>query len=247
MTGRLHLPRLSFHHAAHQLAVAVIAVSVVQGLLIQAGYTSLLFIPLRVLWGLEVWRPFTSLLVGGNPLEIIFGALIIYSIGGTLEGWWGRKRFLLVSLGIPLAGQLVTLVATLLAPGLFTLTAYASASSILTAIWITFGLNAWFSRTPLSFWGTPITGKTFALIGLGFVVLGGVFNGFLVVLPELVTAGLCYAYMYQRGSFDIVRRIELWYYNWKLRRLKARRGLHIVKSSRPADVDDEDQSSPHIH
>jgi membrane associated rhomboid family serine protease len=106
MNPRAALPAISFHHSAHKLAIAMIAMSVINGLL---GGIIFLFVPGLVLSSFEVWRPFTGILVAVHPMEIIFGALIIYSIGGSLEDSWGKKRFLTVVLGIPFFAELATL------------------------------------------------------------------------------------------------------------------------------------------
>lgn len=238
MKPRAVLPSISFHNAAHQLAIAMIAMSVVNGLL---GGLLLLFIPVAVISHLEVWRPFTSLLVAVHPMEIIFGALIIYSIGGSLEDSWGRKRFLRVALGIPFIAELFTLAFYLVFPASYPVP-YHGASSMISTIWIAYGLRAAFSRQLLNFWGSPLKGETFALIGLGFVVLSAVFSGVLVVLPDLIAAGLTYLYMYNRGILNLAearRRVELAYYNCKLKRLKGKSGLRVVKGSK----DDSDPST----
>jgi membrane associated rhomboid family serine protease len=235
------LPSLSLYSSAHKLAIALVGVSVIQGIL---NNTLLLLVPSRTLFGLEIWRPFTALLVAVSPMEIIFGALIVYSIGGALEQSWGRKRFLKVILGIPLLAELFTLLFFAIIPGLYDVP-YHGASSLITTIWIAFGLRAAYSGQLLNFWGAPIQGKTFALIGLGFVVLTGVFSSFLLVLPDLFAALFTYSYMYRRRWFDLTEvkgKIELSYYNWKLKRLKNRSGLRVVKGSR----DDEDLK-PKIH
>ncbi|MEY4667953.1 MAG: hypothetical protein RL518_652 [Pseudomonadota bacterium] len=238
MNRRAVLPSISFHNSAHQLAIGMIAMSVINGLL---GGIIFLFIPTTVLSHFEAWRPFTGLLVAIHPMEIIFGALIIYSIGGSLEDSWGKKRFLSVALGIPFISELITLVLFALLPANYPL-AYHGASMIISTIWIAYGLRAAFSRQLLNFWGSPLRGETFALIGLGFVVLSAVFSGVMVVLPELIAAGLTYLYMYQRGIFNLSetrRRVELAYYNWKLKRLKSKSGLRVVKGTK----DDSDPTT----
>jgi membrane associated rhomboid family serine protease len=238
MNRRAALPAISFHHSAHQLAIAMIAMSVINGLL---GGIVLLFIPTAIISNFELWRPFTGLLVAIHPMEIIFGALIIYSIGGSLEDSWGKKRFLAVALGIPFISELLTLALFILMPTSYPL-AYHGASMIISTIWIAYGLRAAFSRQLLNFWGSPLKGETFALIGLGFVVLSAVFSGVMVVLPDLIAAGLTYLYMYKRRVFNFSetrRRVELAYYNWKLRRLKSKSGFRVVKGSK----DDSDPST----
>lgn len=241
MNSRPVLPHISFHNSAHQLAVAMIAFSIVNGLL---GSAALLFIPYAVIDGLELWRPLTALPIAVNPLEIIFGALIIYSIGGALEMGWGKRRFLTVALGIPLLAEIATLLTYLVFP--FTSqVAYHGVSMIISTIWIAYGLRSAFSGNLLNFWGTPLKGETFALIGLGFIVLNAVFAGVLVVLPDLFAAAFIYFYMYRRGALNVSewrRKTELAYYNWKLKRLKKKSGLRVVKGSR-----DDEESDTHYH
>ncbi len=210
----------------------------------QRGAYTFFFIPLAVIYDLHVWRPFTSLFLAPNPMEIIFGGLIVYSVGGNLESWWGKRKFLRIVLGIPLAAEIIVLGIALLFPALFSTSAYAGARQIITTIWILFGLTSHFQGQRLNFWGTPLQGSTFALIGLGFVLLGAVFNGLMTVLPELITAGLCYAFMYRGDLPDIRRRIELSYYNWKLSRLKSKKGLRLVKGKK---TDNDQEPGPHIH
>lgn len=233
----------SVNSSAHQLTIAIVVASILFGLLGPIGVYYLAFNPLLVLYEYRVWQPVTSLLIAPSPTEVIFGGLIVYSIGGNLEMWLGRRKFWALTLGIPLSANVLTLLAALIFPSLFIAAIYTGVSSILTTVWIVFGLRAWFRREQLNFWGVPITGKTFAVIGLGFVVLQGVFNGFLRVFPELLSAMLCYGYMYRGGSFNPFRPIEIGYYNWKLRRLKAKRGgLRIVPPKKSKNDREDDYS-----
>lgn len=241
MNKRAFLPSLSFDTSAHQIAIAMIAISIVNGLL---GSAALLLIPYPTIHNLELWRPFTALLVAVNPIEIIFGALIIYSIGGALEQGWGKRRFLIVALGIPFVGELAALLTCILLP-VSSEIPYHGVSIIISTIWIAYGLRAAFSGHLLNFWGSPLKGETFALIGLGFVVLNAIFAGVMVVLPDLFAAAFTYLYMYRRGALnfsELRRRVELAYYNWKLKRLKRKSGLRVVKGSR-----EEDDSKPRYH
>jgi membrane associated rhomboid family serine protease len=250
------LPTFSFHSKAHQIAVAVIVMSVLQGLIGHSGAYLLLFSPYRTLFNLELWRPFSSLLIAISPAEIIFGTLIIYSLGGMLENRWSTKRFLTVALGIPLIAEVLVLVLAIITPSTFAGAVYPGARQIITTLWIIFGLVSHFSHERLNFWGTPITGKTFALIGLGFVLLNGVFSGVLPVLPDLITALLCYLFMYRHHTTRWKARIRdtltLGYYDWKLKKLKGRSNLRVVKGARdtrnPSHLaDDEFDDEPQVH
>lgn len=226
----------SFDNRAHQLAIATIAVSIVQGFLLQSGTYVFLFSPFKTLHYLELWRPFTALFVAASPVEVIFGALIIYSIGGMLESRLSRRRFTYTVLGIPLIAELVVVALSFIAPSLVPSSmVYAGSRQVISTLWILYGLASHFSRERLNFWGTPITGKTFALIGVGFVFLSGVFGGFIPVLPDVITVALCYLYMYRYTVLSFTRKYELSYYDWKLKRLKQKSGFKVIKGSRSDD------------
>lgn len=229
----------SFHNRAHQIAIATIVVSIIQGFLLQSGTYIFLFSPFKTLYYFELWRPFTALFVAASPVEVIFGALIIYSIGGLLESRWSRRRFTFTILGIPLVAELIVLTIAFVAPSLVpSAIVYAGSRQIITTLWIVYGLASHFSRERLNFWGTPITGKTFALIGVGFVFLSGVFGGFTPVLPDIITVCLCYLYMYRYNVLSFTRKYELSYYDWKLKRLKQRSGFKVIKGARSDDDSD---------
>ncbi len=231
---------LSFHNRAHQLAIATIVVSIIQGFLLQSGTYIFLFSPFKTLYYFELWRPFTALFVAASPVEVIFGTLIIYSIGGLLETRWSRRRFLYAIVGIPLAAELTVLLIAFIAPSIVPpAMLYAGSRQIITTLWILYGLASHFSRERLNFWGTPITGKTFALIGVGFVFLSGVFGGFTPVLPDMITVCLCYLYMYRFNVLHFTRKYELSYYDWKLKRLKQKSGFKVIKGARSDDDSDQ--------
>lgn len=238
---------ISIHTRAHQIAIATIVASVLYGLMAQSGSFGLLFSPVRTLFHFELWRPFTALFVATSPLEVIFGALIIYGIGGVLERRWRNKRFIAVTLGIPLVAEVCLLALSFAAPRNF-MEEFAGSRLVVITMWVVYGLAAHFSHEMINFWGNPITGKTFALIGVGFVVLTGAFNGFLPVLPDLITIGLCYLYMYRYRVLNLKRSIELRYYDWKLQRLKSKSNLRVIKGHRDGrDDDDENDPGHQIH
>lgn len=236
--------QLSMRSYAHKLTFAMVALSIVQALLRNTGLDLFSFRPISTVLGFEVWRPITALFISSSPLEVVFGGLIIYSIGGGLESQVGRQRFLTLALAIPLIAELLTLPVFLFFSTLPDLP-YPGSRSVVTAVWIAFGLIAARSGQMLQFWGNPVSGRSFALLGLGFVLLSAVFGEFIFVLPELLAAGLTYGYLLKRRNFDVKRRIELLYYNWKLRRLKAKRGFHVVKGVRSDEEDDPTERQIH--
>ena len=244
------------HSRAKLIAIATVVCSVIQGLLAQSGSSLFLFEPRRTLFFFELWRPFSSLFIAVSPIEVIFGALIIYSIGSMLESRWSTRRFISVTLGIPLIAEVVVLLFTLCSPSTFAGYEYPGSRQVVATLWITFGLVAHFSHEMLNFWGTPVRGKTFALIGVGFVLLTGVFSGFMLVVPELVTIAACYLYMYRHRLFRVRNKLELTFYEWKLRKLKKQTNLRVIKgnrakpntlSSEDSDDDGDNDTTHRIH
>jgi membrane associated rhomboid family serine protease len=242
----LTLPSFRAQSAAHRLTVAIIAASLLNGIfrqVVAASYLGdiLLFVPAKVVLLFQIWRPFSALFVADTPAMIIFGALIVFSIGGILESRWGPRRLLRVTLGLPfLANALILPIALKLAPGI----PFACAGSVVTTIWIVYGLRAEFAGEWISFWGTPLRGKTFALIGVGFPVLSGLLGDFRWVLPELTSACLAYGYMYKPGLFSPFSRFETLLQNFKRATRKKRGGLKVVPGKR---FDDDDYSGHQIH
>lgn len=231
MASRSLLPSgFDLRNAAHKLAVAMIVASVVCALLGEYGLVYLLFTPAFVLDRFYVWQLATSLLIARNPMEVIFGFIIIYSCGSNLVYFLGEKRFLRLVLGIPFVSMCLTLLLSLVIPTL-QMIPNAGAAVLITVVWIAYGLAAWFSGGMLNFWGIPVTGLNFAYIGVGFVVLNGVFSSFLLVVPEIFACALTFLYFQKRDQDgeSIFQKVELWYYNWKLKRLKAKRGFKVVE------------------
>lgn len=204
--------------------------SVICAMLGVYGYRFLLFTPAIMIDELYIWQPATALFIARNPMEVIFGFIIIYSCGTNLVYFMGEKRFLQMALGIPFASMILTLLLSFVI-GSLQLIPYGGAGVMLTTIWIAYGLAAWMNGSMLNFWGIPMTGLNFAYTGVGFVLLNAVFSSFLLVVPELIAAGLTF-YYFQRKEPEgetLLQKIELRYYNWKLQRLKAKRGFRVVE------------------
>jgi membrane associated rhomboid family serine protease len=235
------IPPFSFRTAAQRLTVAIVAVSIVFGLLGSFGVQYLLFQPVLTWRALEAWRPFTALLIAGSPIEIIFGGLIVYSLGSSLERSWGPRRFLRVVLGLPLAAMGLTVGLSLLFPAPFSLQFYTGVTCIITGIWICYGCIAQFSGQMLNFWGVALTGQMFAFFGFGFVLLDGVFNGWMRVVPNLFTAALAFGLMHGKLRFTFLDRVADTIDRWKLKRLRSKRGLKVVPKPGRSDRD------PYLH
>jgi hypothetical protein len=217
---------------AAKLAVGLVAGSVLFLLTRSAQGVLLLLQPGTL--GSLLWQPFTYAFIETSPLGIIFGAIIIWSIGGWLESVWGSKRLLLVALGCTaLAGFLTSLTAFVMPVA----AAYPGGTVMTTVLWVGYGLTI--GRGQTNFWGIPLSGNALAGIGAGFVVLAVLTSGrnpaegLLLQLPDVL--GLLLIFVYVRGASP--RRLWLHFQHWRLQRqLRSRsRNLRVVSSERPDD------------
>jgi hypothetical protein len=215
-----------------KLAIGLVAGSVLFLLTRNTGGVLLLLTPGKL--GSFLWQPLTYAFIESSPIGIIFGAIIIWSIGGWLEGVWGSRRMLLVALGCTALAGLLTSAAALAIP---VAPVYAGGSVMATILWVAYGLVI--GRGQTNFWGIPLSGHAFAGIGAGFVALrilttgDNVFEGLLYQLPEVLA--LLFVFIYMRGVSP--RRLWLQLQHWRLQRqLRGRaRNLRVISSERPND------------
>lgn len=210
---------------AARLAIGLVGVSVLS--LVGGTLGELLLLsPQGVLTRLWLWQPFTYGFVGRGALGIIFGAIILYSIGGSLEQVWGPRRLLWVLWGgTVLAGILTSLLALVVALP----SGYPGGYVMGTIAWVCYGL--FIGRGQANFWGIPVTGNVLALIGAGFVVLNGLTSHWSIVVPELFGLGIAFVYM--RGGSP--RHLWLRLQHWRLQRQLRGRSKHlrVISSERP--------------
>lgn len=229
---RLVLPPV--RGAGAQLAVAFLVGSVLTVLFKKVLAPFVVLIPEAVLHGF-VWQPLSYCFVETSPTGVIFGAIILWSIGGALESDWGRRRFFLFAIGTPaVAGVLTVLLSLLVEP----LRAYVfvGGTAMTSACWVAYGLRVGPSQT--NFWGLPVTGNVLALIGVGFVFLEGAFSSFILVLPAAFALALTFAYVQWRFPTALFERLG----SWRLRRQlnKRTRQLKVVSGGQrnmPGDSD----------
>jgi len=181
-----------------------------------------------------VWQLVTYAFIAVDPLSVIFGALVMVSVGGPLEAAWGSRRLLQFALGVTALSGAITVLVFIPFEGARN-AAFPGAWVMGTAMWVAFGLYV--GRGQTGFWGIPCTGHTLALIGAGFVVLNALMTGVLRMLPELLALALTLAYM--RGASP--RRLWLRAQSWRLQRKASARSrrLRVIDSERnmPRDSD----------
>jgi membrane associated rhomboid family serine protease len=207
---------------ASKLAIALVGCSVVWALLGKRGYGELFpLIPLGELpFVLHPWQPLSYAFLATSPLDVLFGALIVWSLGGALEQRWGPRRLLWFAVGVTFCAALLTCAVAIPATSVRGLV-FGGGRVMMSALWVAYGLS--FGRTQINFWGIPVTGNGFALIGVGFMALSAVFGPWQAVVPEAFGLGLTYGYM--RGLSP--RLAWLRFQNWRLQRSLQGRAKHL--------------------
>lgn len=219
---------------ASKLAVALVAGSVLFHLTKGGQGGLLLLLPDLVFSQLLLWQPLSYAFIEGSPLGIIFGAIIIWSIGGYLESIWGGRRLLLVGVGITALAGVVTGLLGLFVPGA-TAQMYFGGNVMTTVLWVAYGLSI--GRGETNFWGIPLSGNALAGIGAGFVVLSAVTAGWQTQVPDLLGLGMVFAYV--RGVSP--RRLLLQFQHWRLQRQLRDRSKHLRVVPKNQSRPDRDQ------
>lgn len=212
--------------AAARLAIAFVVVTVIAFL---SGSVELVaLVPEHVVHRLMLWQPLTYGFLETSTLGVIFGALIIWSMGAALEASWGSKRFLWVVVGTTfLAGVLTTLLGLIARPVF--LSGYSGGTAMATVIWVAYGWS--FGRMQTNFWGLPVTGNGLAWIGVGFVALNAVFaRSVIPVIPDVFAILLTAAYVKLGSPRVLLLKLRHWRYQ---RTLKSRaRHLNVISGDR---------------
>jgi hypothetical protein len=212
---------------AAKLAIGLVAGSLLVLLTGSLGQNLLLH-PRDVFDQFQLWQPFTYAFIGQGAMGIIFGAIIIYSIGGPLEASWGSRRLLWVLWGgTVLAGFLTALVAQVVSLPI----PYSGGYVMSTIAWVSYGL--YIGRGQANFWGIPVTGNVLALIGAGFVVINALTSHWILMVPEFFALGIAFVYM--RGGSP--RQLWLRLQHARLQRQLRGRSKHlrVISSERPDD------------
>jgi membrane associated rhomboid family serine protease len=220
--------------AAVRLAVAVVVGSVLYALFKGSYGAALLLTPAQVVGRLWLWQPVTYAFVETSPMGVIFAALVLWQVGGSLEQSWGSRRMVRFALGTTVLAGVLTVALAFVVPPL-ALSSFGGGWVMGIALWVAFGLSL--GAAPTNFWGLPVSGNILALIGVGFVFLEGAFYGWLLVVPSVLGLALAAGYVRLGGP-------ELWWLklqSWRLhRRLQGRsKHLKVVAPDRntPGDSD----------
>ena len=190
------------------------------------GLHQLLLLDTGAVWRGEVWRLVTWVLVEGDPVNLLFGGLVLYWFGRDLVEAWGERRFLATYFAVPaVAGVLASLLA-LAWPGLgaYRFSGFWVALNALVVAW---GLNHPF-RQILLFFAVPVSGKALVWITVGGTVLFALFTGVAAFVPHLLAEGIAWLHVSGKGPGQWLRRI-------RLPRRKRRGRFEVIHADRDPD------------
>ena len=240
-TRAIRSPWFRVRTASAKLAIAVVACSVLWWIFQRWLGDALPLNPEMVLSRLSLWQPLTYAFLaaspymdpGGAPFSIIFASLALWSIGGALEISWGPRRLIGYTLGCAVSAGVLTVLLALPIARLRAIE-FSGAWVMVMGIWIAYGLSH--GRGQLNFWGLPVSGNGFAMLGVGFVLLNAIFRGWSST-PEVL--GTATALTYLKGGSP--RTWLLRFQSWRFRRqLKARSAhLRVITKSRNTSDDSD--------
>ena len=210
------------------LLVATVAVSLVGALGDQLGFPlrGLLVLQPAAVWRGEVWRLVTWVLLETDPLNLLFGALVLFWFGRDLAETWGERRFLAAYLGVPGVAAAATTLLSLAWPAL--------RGGVWTGLWpAADGLVvAWALLFPfrqiLLFFALPVSGKSLLLFTVGATVFFAIFDGVAAFVPHLLAEGAMWLYASGLGPGRWLRKIR-----WPRRRGRGR--FEVIHVDRDPD------------
>jgi membrane associated rhomboid family serine protease len=165
----------------------------------------LAFSPEAVLRG-EVWRLATWVLLETDPLNLLFGALVLFWFGRDLSEAWGERRFLAAYVGVAAVSAAVTTLLSLAWPGLragFWTGLWPAADALVVAWALLFPF-----RQILLFFALPVSGKALLWITVGGTVLYALFAGVVAFVPHLLAEGAMYLHASGLGPGRWLRRLR---------------------------------------
>jgi membrane associated rhomboid family serine protease len=165
-----------------QMALLLVVTSIVaaaSGSVMESALLS----PSDVLQEFKLWQLVSpTFLVPASPLTILFGLIIMLQTGAWLEAQWSRSRVWIFVFGVNLLANVATVMIGLLSPRVFANSFFGGYTTI-EAMWIAQGLIVGPGR--LNWFGFPVSGYAFAVIGAAFTLLAGITGSWVSVVPQL--------------------------------------------------------------
>lgn len=175
-----------------QMALILVASSLVAGVS-RLALEQLALQPAAVIEQLKLWQVVTTtFLVPLSPLSLIFGIIIVLQTGSWLEDQWGRTKLWTFVVGVNVLANLGTVLVGFVSPSVSAMIFFGGYTTI-GAMWIAQGLIVGPGR--LNWFGFPVSGYAFAVIGAAFTLLSAVTGAWFAVVPQLLGIGITVAWV----------------------------------------------------
>lgn len=203
------------------MATLVVIGAVLLGALPEFTSAHLALNPDDVVARLELWQIVTYLFIPQpSPFAILIGVMMLLALGSQLEQVWGTARLWRVVLGIGMVTGALTSVLALIVPRLGVMQVPGTHMLVL-IVWVSVGLLA--RRSQMNFWSLPVTGYTFAAIGLAFSLFAGLYGSWIMIIPDLIAAGLTFLVVHEGAPANWWLRFR----SWQLDRDLKKRSSHL--------------------
>jgi membrane associated rhomboid family serine protease len=228
-----------FPAAVVWLAGTILALSCLAAVDWRVGYQLLRFVTLEpslILRG-EVWRLFTWSFFELQPLNLIFGCVVLLIFGRDLSDVWGARRlwttYLLLTF---LSGGLTTLLSLLWSDlrAWDGVTVWPLADAMIIA-WATI----FPTRQMLVYFVIPLGGRNLVYATLGGTLIFALLSGFAGFVPHFIAQGLMLAYLREPAIGRFWQRLTL-----GMRGGQKRRPTHLRAVDR---LDREDKPPRWLH
>jgi len=147
----------------------------------------------KVLSG-QIWRLPSWVLIEPGPLQLLFGSILLYGLGGDLAQRWGTRRFLLSYFGVAsLAGALTCLLGLLLWPNLLRVP-FSGMWPVLDALIIAWAM-LFPDRMILAAFVLPIGGRHLVTLTIALTVVFAFMYGFAPFVPNFFAELIALVYM----------------------------------------------------
>jgi membrane associated rhomboid family serine protease len=239
--GNFALP--PFTRGVKWLLIATVALSILVPITGAFGETlarTFAFIPGALLHGF-VWQPFTYTFLNPDPLGIIFAALGLWLMGGSLEAMWGTRRFVTFYFATSVVAALATAVIGLFF-GSVARYAYFGNFVVLEALAAAFAVTLPSARIFLYF--VPIEARLLLPLSAGITLLFVIFHGPTPYLPQIFALGTGVLFAGGvRTPRQVLLRLKVW---WIDRRLRSRR-LRVVRGEDDLSGHGRSGSDKYLH
>lgn len=212
---------LTIRGGAGIMATLFVIAAVVLGVQPQFTAAHLALNPDQVVARLELWQLVTYLFIPQpNPFSILISVAMVLMMGSQLEQQWGTARLWRVVVGIGFSTATLTTLLALLLSRLGGIEVFGSHIVVL-IVWVGVGLSH--RRSLMNFWSLPVTGYTFAAIGMAFSVFDGLFRSWLLIVPDLIAGGLTFLVVHEGFPANAWLRFR----GWQLDRQLKKRSSHL--------------------